>query len=233
MTEFTPPLENVYSCPVCLGIPLKKMHFASEAPHLVLDFCERCGGMWFDKNEVEQLRHCHPHGLPEHIPLNEDDFLMNCHQCHQPMKREENHCSFCHWKNRLDCPICEEEMSQIKHQGLTLDVCKTCKGVWFDNVELAHIWNEAYVPQSKSNHPVTYEHGFTDMLLAAGDIMVHNPFLAAEVIEATPYLVEGVVEGVSALPEVAGSLFEGAADIGEAAGSIFEVIAEILGGIFG
>lgn len=34
------------------------------------------------------------------------------------------------------CPRCEQEMEHVTIEGLTLDTCFTCKGIWFDAEEL-------------------------------------------------------------------------------------------------
>jgi Zn-finger nucleic acid-binding protein len=34
------------------------------------------------------------------------------------------------------CPACKNEMIVVEYNQIELDYCTTCKGVWFDNVEL-------------------------------------------------------------------------------------------------
>jgi Zn-finger nucleic acid-binding protein len=51
MTE----LQLKWSCPVCLGATLQKSTIRDNAP-LTLDYCKRCGGIWFDHGEVQRLR---------------------------------------------------------------------------------------------------------------------------------------------------------------------------------
>ncbi len=36
----------------------------------------------------------------------------------------------------MKCPVCEERMREVEKNGVTLDVCPGCKGVWLDRGEL-------------------------------------------------------------------------------------------------
>ncbi len=37
------------------------------------------------------------------------------------------------------CPVCQVELKPQIHLGITIDVCPTCAGIWFDKDELTHI----------------------------------------------------------------------------------------------
>ena len=109
-----PKPESSRHCPVCLGIPLDKLNFPSHwfnselstKEDLILDYCQRCGGMWFDYGEVEALRQLHVNTLTTKIQLQETAFHMNCHKCHVLMSRNQPYCTSCRWENRLECPVC-------------------------------------------------------------------------------------------------------------------------------
>ncbi len=36
----------------------------------------------------------------------------------------------------MNCPVCEDRMKEVDRNGVTLDVCPSCKGVWLDKGEL-------------------------------------------------------------------------------------------------
>jgi Zn-finger nucleic acid-binding protein len=36
----------------------------------------------------------------------------------------------------MQCPVCDERMKEIERQGVAIDVCPGCKGVWLDRGEL-------------------------------------------------------------------------------------------------
>jgi Zn-finger nucleic acid-binding protein len=202
---------------------------------LVLDYCRRCGGVWFDSGEVASLRKLHPKGIGRAIELRESAFRMPCHSCHAPMDRNAPACPACDWKNILSCPTCEKPLERLERDGMTLDVCRSCQGVWFDNHELADIWNM----EVRRNVPtVTHKDGsvgvadyfLLDAVLWAPDLvfisahgLAHG---AASVAGGVADVTGGGLEGVA---EVAGGAVEGVTD---AASGVFEVLAEIIAGIF-
>ena len=67
-------------CPVCLGVKLAKLEPSPDAP-LVLDYCTRCGGIWFDEGEVPRLRECQPRALAAKVELGSGVHRMRCHGC--------------------------------------------------------------------------------------------------------------------------------------------------------
>jgi Zn-finger nucleic acid-binding protein len=227
--------EARYPCPVCLGLPMKKIEF--QKPPLTLDSCGRCGGMWFDYGEVNLLKQMNPKLALQKIALREQDFKMQCHQCEAFMDRNAEKCPQCNWKNHLDCPICQKTMDIARIGDIKLDYCKSCKGAWFDNAELAQLWNGRLDRMTQD-----YKQDNQSALLADDgpnvflDVLTYSPHLAFYAAEAAvdlavhvPEIAAGAFELAANAPEVAGSLIEG---LGDVAGSIFEVIADILGGLF-
>ena len=221
-------------CPTCLGVMMEKLKPVRDR-ELVLDYCRRCGGVWFDAGEVHALREAQPKGLGSSVELRETAFRMPCHSCHAPMDRNAVACPACGWKNRLDCPTCQKPLERIERDGLTLDACRPCRGVWFDNHELAQIWNlemRRNVPtvRQSDGSMVVANHFLLDAFLWAPDLV----FLSASGVAHGAGAVGGAAAditagGLSGVAETAGGVVEGA---GEAAGSVFETIAEIIAGLF-
>lgn len=57
------------------------------------------------------------------------------------------------------CPNCQTEMKEINRQGVKIDMCGQCHGVWLDRGELQKLLqinqqelNESYIPQSAQQH---------------------------------------------------------------------------------
>lgn len=227
-----PEIEPRLPCPTCLGVKMDKLK-PVRSHELVLDCCRRCGGVWFDAGEVRALREARPKGLDGAVELRETAHMMTCHSCHASMDRNGESCPSCGWKNRIDCPVCQKEMERIEKDGLTLDACRSCRGVWFDNHELAQIWNlemKRRLPVSRRSDGVA-EYFMLETLLwapdlvwVAGEGLAHG---AGAVAGAAGNLADVGVDGVA---EVAGGAVEA---VGDAAGGVFEVIAEIIGGLFG
>ncbi len=69
------------NCPVCLGAKMYKLKLETKGD-LLLDFCKRCGGIWFDYGEVKQLRSLGSKILFNKIVINKSAHRMQCHSCH-------------------------------------------------------------------------------------------------------------------------------------------------------
>ncbi|HEU4557626.1 MAG TPA: zf-TFIIB domain-containing protein, partial [Longimicrobium sp.] len=137
-----PELSTRYPCPVCLGVVMETHRIGTGQP-LEIDHCGRCGGVWFDHGEVERLRK-HPSAmLWARIARQQAEPVTPCHNCHAPLSRDLEKCPGCSSRNLIDCPVCDRLMQRREVQGIHVDVCKRCKGAWFDHSELDTIWKLA------------------------------------------------------------------------------------------
>lgn len=39
----------------------------------------------------------------------------------------------------IKCPRCEKDMMNVDKQGVSVDICPNCKGIWLDSEELDEI----------------------------------------------------------------------------------------------
>lgn len=39
----------------------------------------------------------------------------------------------------MNCPACENQLSEMEAGGIKVDVCRACGGIWFDNFELMKV----------------------------------------------------------------------------------------------
>jgi len=153
---------------------------------------------------------------------------MKCHACHASMERNAARCPACRWENVLRCPTCGRALRPVEREGVKLDVCGRCRGAWFDNVELAAIWNRQIVALQRR-----YPGRNSPAGQVASDFFLLNTFLYAP--DLTFLSLQGGAAAVDAaasasgLGEVAGTVVEGT---GELAGSVFETIAGIIGDLF-
>jgi Zn-finger nucleic acid-binding protein len=222
-------LETRYPCPVCLGATLQKTAI-DEAPELVIDHCVRCGGVWFDYGEVQQLRKCAPKVLWEIVAPHTHVHRMQCHDCHTYLERDDIVCTNCQRKNVLTCPKCVQEMHVAFHEGIRLDACMSCKGVWFDRHELEHIWrlelNTALAKRSRMREVGENVAAAPIVLL---DALTWDPWLAYYGIEAAAHAGGAAVNVLSHAPEA----LSGAGEVvAEAASGVFEAIVEFISGLF-
>jgi Zn-finger nucleic acid-binding protein len=215
-------LETRYPCPVCLGTKLEKITLR-ESTNLTLDHCVRCGGVWFEAGEVQRLRRVDAAALWREIVQRAGVHAMQCHSCRTHVPRTATACHACGWRVELDCPVCDRRMRVAEQDGMRLDYCTQCRGVWFDHDELTGIWKmevDALVKR-RGSHVA----GSDGVLLA--EVLMHDPFVMYYGIHAVGAAAEGIASGsVEVVGEVAGAA-------GEAASSLFETIVEIIGGIFG
>jgi Zn-finger nucleic acid-binding protein len=222
-------LEPRYPCPVCLGVRLRKTHIGTRG-ELVLDSCARCGGIWFELGEVQRLKRHRPDALWDRVGLRDQEFRMQCHGCHAAMDRNATACPACSWRNTIDCPVCQRRMEPQTHEGLRLDVCRSCKGVWFDHVELEAIWKVALgAPHRRETSVATTSGAAEDGAVVLAHALAWSPELVLYGAHAAGYAVSASAEVLANAPEAAAGL---AAGVGEAAASVFETILEIVGELF-
>jgi len=223
-----PELAPRWPCPVCLGVTMQKT--AVGDGELVLDHCPRCGGVYFDFGEVQLLRAQSPDTLWVNVPRRADVTPAQCHACHAHIERNARRCPACGRKTRFDCPACQQPMQQARYGELSLDVCKRCKGVWFDHHELSAIWeielNRALERRRKrSLLPRRADDGsmvLTEALLYTPDLIFYGAHAAGHMAAAS----------VDALAHAPGALASAGEVVGEAAASVFETLLEIVAGIF-
>lgn len=224
-----PAIETRYPCPVCLGATMKKVRLKGGRQTLVLDYCARCGGVWFELGEVQHLRSHAQSSFWTSVAPRADRFQMPCHSCQAMIDRNADKCPACGWSNRIDCPTCGRKLEPQVHEGLRLDVCNKCKGVWFDHIELDAIWKSALSANVARKRP-------SKGAVAAdvgGEVLVNTLFFAPDVLFYGAYATGMALEtGAGTLmnaPEVVGGAAEA---IGGAAASVFDSVLEIISGIF-
>ena len=107
-------------CPDCIA-PMRQQ----SCYDILLDTCDRCGGIWFDEGEMGRLMRCERAAL-----LDVDEQVI------PEIKRKEGHVS------RRACPDCLVPLERYLYQHsspIELDACPRCNGVWVDDRELAKI----------------------------------------------------------------------------------------------
>lgn len=221
--------EPRWPCPVCLGVKMEKATVVTRGAaaaadgtgELTLDHCCRCGGMWFELGEVQRLRSEPPESLWTHVPTRAERHRAQCHACRAFLDRDEPECGACGATARLNCPACDAGMTRVRRSELTLDVCKQCKGVWFDHHELEAIWtlkrDQLVAKQKRRGKLAQAADGegaalLFESVLWAPDLLAAPAYAGSAVVEAAPVVGEAVAE---------------------AASGVFETIVEIVAGVLG
>ena len=228
------PFEARLPCPVCLGVQMEKVQMGNATSALVLDHCPRCGGVFFEKGEAQQLTRHAPTDLWKHIPPRASGPKPPCHGCGSPLDRDAEKCAVCGKKNELECPVCTKTMERRQHSGLTLDVCATCKGVWFDHIELKSVWSIAVIKVNKRRF---WQRGQTAAAVT-GDVLLESLFWAPHLVVNTGIAAaHGIGHAASAVGNLsvdgAANAALGAAEaVGGAAEGVFEAVMDIIGSLF-
>ena len=216
--ELVRPLETRWPCPVCVGVAMEKAQLGGKAGGLTIDYCPRCGGLWFDRGEVGQLAQRAPAVIREFVTERGDRVRPPCQGCHAPLDRDAEKCPACGHHNVLDCPVCDRPMERRPHAGLVLDLCGKCHGVWFDNAELSAIWRMNVAAATTRAQSKVRGRG-ADAAAVGGDVLLTAMFW-------TPDLV---LYGGMAAGHAAGAAVE---VVGSAAEGVFATIMEIISGLF-
>jgi Zn-finger nucleic acid-binding protein len=212
-------------CPACLGLALQRNAVAQGT---TLDHCGRCGGTWILRAQIQRLRAVPTHTVRAMIKRADDAGFL-CHSCHTPMERDAASCSACKWKNHLECPSCGKGLQRTSEQGVTVDVCRGCQGVWLDHHELSSLWAVA-AAAAVANHG-----GVLDGMSSVADAssLLDVLFYAPDLVRGTVYVAG---EGVELVSNVAGAGLEAAATGGghsAAVGAPLEVAGDAAGAVFG
>ncbi len=214
-------LETRLPCPVCLGTRMEKVHVADE--FIALDCCRRCGGVWFEQGEAQQVRRLSPATVMGGLGASLDVSRAPCHACRAPVARDALSCPACGHHLRLACPACQQEMAAATLDELRLDVCRGCHGVWFDRHELAALWSEQLeVALRRRRRGGAGDLGLLEAFAYSPDLAFYGAYAAGDM----------VVNAGTGLGEAVGSAGGVAEAVGEAAASVFETIAGIIAGIF-
>ena len=107
------------NCPDC-NYPLRQ----KKIQNVIVDECPKCGGIWFDKDELRQVKDA------SDSDLNWMDFEIWKHLKKYGAKKSE----------RL-CPHCNRQMALLNYENtnVEIDFCIGCQGIWLDKNELKNI----------------------------------------------------------------------------------------------
>lgn len=220
-----PEPENRRLCPVCVGLPMEKIAVGAATGRLTLDGCRRCGGVWFDAGEVDRLRGLGMKAVEAAVNLSAEAYRKRCGRCSASYPRNEDRCPACAAPNVIRCPQCTKLLEVVRPGTAKLDACRTCRGVWFDGVELKEIWNAALV-RRRGRGRVTG----VDIAANSLDAFLFTAWLTPDLTLAAGGAASEVVTGAAAVGAEAGSGVIEAT--GEMASSVFEAIASLIAGIF-
>lgn len=53
----------------------------------------------------------------------------------------------------MECPVCKVTLLMSEKQGIEIDYCPTCRGIWLDRGELEKIIERSDMPEGRQNIP--------------------------------------------------------------------------------
>ncbi|MCX7912163.1 MAG: zf-TFIIB domain-containing protein [Dehalococcoidales bacterium] len=115
-------------CPVC-----QKPMIIVEYRKIELDHCPKCGGVWFDSNELELFL--------KTVASSAGGFTAGA-VLKQPEVKADH---------PRRCPLCRRTMRQVEigSPPVLVDVCPQEEGLWFDGGEVHELVSQ-FVPQAVS-----------------------------------------------------------------------------------
>lgn len=111
-------------CFKCKNIIMKKMAYFD----VIVDMCEKCGGVWLDKNELSLIA---SNFVNKNIDINSKSYMTKMNIDIEKILEKRNvltspnQCSKC-----MNCT-----MEKVMWNGLELDICNKCNGIFFDSHE--------------------------------------------------------------------------------------------------
>ncbi len=209
---------------------------------LTLDSCRHCGGVWFDKDEIKLSQQITSSKVRQRITQKPEKGLIPCRSCHVLIDRNLDQCLNCGWHNRINCPVCEQQLQRQQHKQLTLDICHSCQGVWFDYVELSALWSGSSTVLSNfsargATPAITLQqHNSNGVTQAVGETLVEGSLnsitYGADILEpgmqrmadTAGNAAKGSVEALANTPEIARGVVE---SLAEATDSALKAVGEL------
>jgi len=118
------------NCPVC-SFTMTQYEDKDSILNYV-EVCHMCGSIWVDGSTINKILLLP--NLPDNIEIKKiftnDDALVK--------------------EGERICPVCYEQLYVVEKLGISVDQCKTCKGILFDHRELKEVWTKSRWESTKT-----------------------------------------------------------------------------------
>jgi Zn-finger nucleic acid-binding protein len=213
-------------CPACPS----EQRLRTVDPHLLrvpFQRCDLCLGLLASASSVA-VANAYYHS--DHYIMAVGHGRHRCRNCGALFDQMRERCRTCLKPQTIGCVRCLMQMEVLEVAGVALDVCRTCRVVWFDRGELgllvrrhASALQRGLAQRPRSGVTAHLSHG---LLYHPEALQVGFELARASAEVATRVISEG---GASAVVDVAASAGESAIELG--AGAI-DLIAGVLGDLF-
>lgn len=117
-------------CFKCKNIVMKKMSYYD----VIIDVCERCGGVWLDKNEMSLIV---ANYVNKSVDIDAKSYITKMNIDIEKILEKKNVPFSC-----KQCPKCvNNSMKKIMWNDMELDVCSKCCGIFFNGREFPQAMN--------------------------------------------------------------------------------------------
>ena len=100
----------------------KESQGAAQSQTLEIDQCFVCGGVWFDRGELDKY-------TTEKVTIIDSPSIGR--ELDQKMDTKEGKCVRCH--------VVLKRTPYEKERSITIDVCEKCGGIWLDSTEIDRV----------------------------------------------------------------------------------------------
>jgi hypothetical protein len=213
-------MSAVQYCPVC-PTPSQLRALDPHVLRLPLKRCDTCLGVLADPTTVA-VAATYYHSV--HYVMSEGHGRHHCRHCDALFDRVLQRCRTCLKEQALCCVGCLMPMQVIEIAGVSLDVCRPCRMVWFDRGELGLLTRRHSAELQRNLHPAPAGFPAVTVIDAVAQTADGIP-LAAELAARSAEVTVRAMSEVSAsnTVEVVAAVGEGAIEL--AAGTIDALIS--------
>lgn len=148
--DSAPPQQSQMQCPTC-QVALFEFEFP-HSPGVRLDACPQCKGVWADNGELQALYLRMAGASARSAPATSDarrtgrqalGLLVSrpCPHCRRANAKAAKVCVSCGQRlpqaGEMLCPNCDVTLHPANYEGVALESCPNCTGVWLDAGELS------------------------------------------------------------------------------------------------
>jgi len=131
-------VPKILHCPYCdEHPPLSVLQRFEQQTNSPLRYCNTCYGFWA---VGDALTAGVSDPMEEHPALFATRGPKRCRNCFGHLKPDGVRAKCGKPLPPLNCPGCQAQMERIDREGVTLDQCAPCTGVWFDTGEIAAVF---------------------------------------------------------------------------------------------
>lgn len=221
-------MTSALFCPVC-PTPSELRVLDPHLFPLPLRRCDLCLGLLADPETVEAATSRYHES---HYVLSEGHGRHHCRSCGAIFEHGQQRCRSCRKEQAIGCARCHAPMAIVEVAGVSIDVCRPCRMVWFDRGELGLLARRhaAALSAGLVAGSAAQQHGSSFSVVDGLDMADAAAGVAEGAHAVADVAISAVAEGSgTAVVDVVVSVGEGAVEV---TGAALEVLGDVLGSLF-